>query len=111
MQDWKSRTDEQTAAAAQAGEAGAEEELLNRYKPIVRARARKFFFAGGETRISSVRSGNAVGGGDFAPDRILPDCVRAALAGEPVCVRNPRSVRPYQHVLESLSAYLLVAQK
>ena len=69
------------------------------------------FFAGGETRISSVRSGNAVGGGDFAPDRILPDCVRAALAGEPVCVRNPRSVRPYQHVLESLSAYLLVAQK
>ena len=58
-----------------------------------------------------MRSGNAVGGGDFAPDRILPDCVRAALAGEPVRVRNPRSVRPYQHVLESLSAYLLVAQK
>ena len=69
------------------------------------------FFAEGETRISSVRSGNAVGGGDFAPDRILPDCVRAALAGEPVRVRNPHSVRPYQHVIEPLSAYLLVAEK
>ena len=69
------------------------------------------FFAGGEARISSVRSGNAVGGGDFAPCRILPDCVRAALAGESVRVRNPHSVRPYQHVLEPLSAYLLVAEK
>ena len=58
-----------------------------------------------------MRSGNALGGGDFAPGRILPDCVRAALAGEPVRVRNPHSVRPYQHVLEPLSAYLLVARR
>lgn len=67
------------------------------------------FFAGGETRVSSARSGNAVGGGDFAPGRILPDCVRAAAAGEPVRVRNPQSVRPYQHVLEPLFAYLAIA--
>ena len=69
------------------------------------------YFAGGETRISSVRSGNAVGGGDFAPGRILPDCVRAALEGGPILVRNPRAVRPYQHVLEPLFAYLLVAEE
>ena len=75
VQDWKSRTDEQTPAAAQAGEAGAEEELLNRYKPIVRARARKFFFAGGETEdlvqegmiglVSAIRDFRADGGKSF----------------------------------------------
>lgn len=61
--------------------------------------------------ISTVRAGNVIGGGDFAKDRIIPDCVRAMQKGEPVNVRNPHSVRPYQHVLEPLAAYLLIAEK
>ena len=61
--------------------------------------------------ISTARAGNVIGGGDFAEDRIIPDCVRAAAAGEDIIVRNPFSVRPYQHVLESLYAYLLIAAK
>lgn len=61
--------------------------------------------------ISTARAGNVIGGGDFAEDRIIPDCVRAAVAGEDIIVRNPFSVRPYQHVLESLYAYLLIAAK
>ena len=61
--------------------------------------------------ISTARAGNVLGGGDFAKDRIIPDCVRAMQKGEPVIVRRPNSVRPWQHVLEPLSAYLLIAQK
>lgn len=58
--------------------------------------------------VSTLRCGNVIGGGDFAKDRILPDCVRAALEGRDIQLRNPGSVRPYQHVLEALCAYLLV---
>ena len=61
--------------------------------------------------ISTARAGNVIGGGDFAKDRIIPDCVRAVSKGEPIIVRNPHSVRPYQHVLEPLFAYLLIAEK
>ena len=61
--------------------------------------------------ISTARAGNVLGGGDFAKDRILPDCVRAAARGEHILVRNPGSVRPYQHVLEPLFAYLLIAER
>ena len=68
-----------------------------------------FFRAEGAPAISTARSGNVIGGGDFAADRIIPDCVRAALAGRPIIVRNPHSTRPYQHVLECLSGYLLLA--
>lgn len=60
--------------------------------------------------VSTVRAGNVLGGGDFSDNRIIPDCVRAALAKEPVTVRNPHSIRPYQHVLEALFAYLMVAK-
>ena len=60
--------------------------------------------------VSTMRAGNVIGGGDFAPDRIVPDCIRSALAGVRIVVRSPHSVRPYQHVLEPLSAYLLVAE-
>lgn len=70
---------------------------------------RRSFFTGGPA-VSAARAGNVIGGGDFAAERILPDCVRAALAGQPIILRNPRSVRPYQHVLEPLSAYLLIAR-
>lgn len=72
---------------------------------------RSSFFADGRTAISTARAGNVIGGGDFANDRIIPDCVRAMKAGESVKVRNPYSTRPYQHVLEPLNAYLLIAQR
>ena len=61
--------------------------------------------------ISTARAGNVIGGGDFANDRIIPDSVRAAQKGENIIVRNPYSTRPYQHVLEPLYAYLLIAAK
>lgn len=69
------------------------------------------FFADGHTAISTARAGNVIGGGDFAKDRIIPDCVRAALKGEDIIVRNPYSTRPYQHVLEPVCAYLMIAEK
>jgi len=68
-------------------------------------------FLKGNVAVSTARAGNVIGGGDFAKDRIIPDCVRAAMEGRPITLRNPDSVRPYQHVLESLSAYLLILQK
>lgn len=61
--------------------------------------------------ISTARAGNVIGGGDFANDRIIPDCVRAALKHEDIIVRNPFSTRPYQHVLEPVYAYLMIAAK
>jgi CDP-glucose 4,6-dehydratase len=59
--------------------------------------------------LASARAGNVIGGGDWAEDRILPDCVRALARGEPIPVRNPHAVRPWQHVLEPLSGYLRLA--
>lgn len=67
------------------------------------------FFPEGTVAISTARAGNVIGGGDFAHDRIVPDCVRAALRHEDIVVRNPYSTRPYQHVLEPLYAYLMIA--
>ena len=67
------------------------------------------FFADGRVAISTARAGNVIGGGDFASDRIIPDCVRAAIEGKDIVVRNPYSTRPYQHVLEPLYAYLMIA--
>lgn len=72
---------------------------------------KKSFFADGRTAISTARAGNVIGGGDFAVDRIIPDCIRAMEKGEKIVVRNPNSIRPYQHVLEPLYAYMLIAQK
>lgn len=69
------------------------------------------FFQDGRTAISTARAGNVIGGGDFARDRIIPDCVRAAADKQPIIVRNPYSTRPYQHVLEPVMAYLMIAQK
>ena len=71
----------------------------------------KSFFADGRCAISTARAGNVIGGGDFAADRIIPDCVRSALSGTDVTVRNPYSIRPYQHVLEPLCAYLLITMR
>lgn len=69
------------------------------------------FFADGRTAISTARAGNVIGGGDFASDRIIPDCVRAVSENREIIVRNPYSTRPYQHVLEPLFAYLMITQK
>jgi len=70
-----------------------------------------FFSDHNSTAISTARSGNVIGGGDYAKDRIIPDCIRAVQKKEPIILRNPNSTRPYQHVLECLSGYLLLAQK
>jgi CDP-glucose 4,6-dehydratase len=72
---------------------------------LVTAAYRESFFGKGAA-IASVRAGNVIGGGDWAPDRIIPDSVRALVAGEAITVRNPDGVRPWQHVLEPLSGYL-----
>ncbi len=61
--------------------------------------------------IASARAGNVIGGGDWASDRLIPDCVRSLLKGERIIIRNPDSIRPWQHVLEPLSGYLLLAKK
>ena len=61
--------------------------------------------------LASARAGNVIGGGDWATDRLIPDCINALLAGEPVRIRNPHAIRPWQHVLEPLSGYLALAQK
>jgi len=71
---------------------------------------RRSFLAASGVAVSTARAGNVIGGGDFAANRIVPDLVRAALGKRPATVRNPHSVRPYQHVLEPLCAYLLLAK-
>lgn len=96
-----------------------ENENLNGYDPYSNSKScselvtdsyRKSFFQDRHIAISTVRAGNVIGGGDFSEDRIIPDCVRAVLAGKDIIVRNPYSVRPYQHVLEPLAVYLMIAQ-
>ena len=69
----------------------------------------KSSFLNGKVAVSTARAGNVIGGGDFANDRIIPDCIRAAIKHEDIIVRNPFSTRPYQHVLEPVYAYLMIA--
>ena len=98
-----------------------EDEPLDGYDPysnskscselVTHSYVNSFFADESAPAISTARAGNVIGGGDFANDRILPDCVRAATEGSEVIVRNPHSIRPYQHVLEPLFAYLMIAQK
>ena len=78
---------------------------------VTAAYRRSFFSAEGAAAVASARAGNVVGGGDWALDRIVPDCIRALSVGEAVQVRNPDAVRPWQHVLEPLSAYLWLASR
>lgn len=68
------------------------------------------FYKDVDVAVSTARAGNVIGGGDFANDRIIPDCVRAAQTGNDIVVRNPHSTRPYQHVLEPLKIYLMIAK-
>lgn len=69
------------------------------------------FFQDRPIAVSTVRAGNVIGGGDFATDRIIPDCIRSAINNEKIIIRNPYSIRPYQHVIEPLMAYLMIAEK
>ena len=69
------------------------------------------FYNDMDLAVSTARAGNVIGGGDFANDRIVPDCARAAMKKEDILVRNPHSTRPYQHVLEPVTVYLMIAQK
>lgn len=102
-----------------------EEDKLGGYDPysaskaaaeiVIESYQRSFFnvdkYDEHKTAVASVRAGNVIGGGDFADDRIIPDIVRAIELLEPVGLRNPASVRPWQHVLEPIGAYLMLAAK
>jgi CDP-glucose 4,6-dehydratase len=72
--------------------------------------ARSFFSDPNGTRLASARAGNVIGGGDWGEDRLVPDIMTAALEGRPARIRNPNSIRPWQHVLSPLSGYLVLAQ-
>jgi len=73
---------------------------------------RRTYFASGDAPfIASGRAGNVIGGGDWAEDRLIPDCIRAFHRAQPVVIRNPTSIRPWQHVLEPITGYLLLAQR
>lgn len=96
-----------------------ENEELNGYDPysnskscseLVTCSYKNSFFQNRDIAISTVRAGNVIGGGDFAIDRIIPDCIRAAQKGQEIIVRNPYSTRPYQHVLEPIMVYLMIAK-
>jgi CDP-glucose 4,6-dehydratase len=96
-----------------------EEDRLDGYDPysnskscseLVTSSYVRSFFNESACAISTARSGNVIGGGDFAKDRIIPDCAKAASQNKIINVRNPYSTRPYQHVLETLRAYLMIAQ-
>jgi CDP-glucose 4,6-dehydratase len=77
---------------------------------VTTAYRRSFFSDAGAPAVGSARAGNVIGGGDWAPDRLVPDVVRAALDGATLQIRNPAAVRPWQHVISPLSGYLLLAQ-
>ena len=78
---------------------------------VVQAWRWSFFASGEQVRVATARAGNVIGGGDYAADRIVPDCVRSLRAGQPITVRNPGAIRPWQHVLESVSGYLCLAAR
>lgn len=78
---------------------------------LVTAAYRRSFMATGHTALASARAGNVIGGGDWAADRLLPDILRACGRDEPVQIRNPHATRPWQHVLEPLGGYLVLAER
>ena len=83
---------------------------------LVTSSYRSLFFNPGEyhhhgVAIASARAGNVIGGGDWASDRLIPDCIRAILKNQKVLIRNPHAIRPWQHVLEPLCGYIALSQK
>lgn len=98
----------------------SEDDSLDGYDPYSNSKScselitnsyRKSFYTEKNIALSTARSGNVIGGGDFSDNRIIPDCIKAAINNEEIIVRNPNSIRPYQHVLEPIMAYLLIAKK
>lgn len=96
-----------------------ENERLNGFDPysnskscseLVTSSYKNSYFNSYNIAVSTARAGNVIGGGDFSADRIIPDCIRAAIKDQDIVLRNPNSIRPYQHVFEALSAYLLIAK-
>lgn len=97
-----------------------ETDILNGYDPysnskscseLITSSYRNSFLQSAGIAVSTARAGNVIGGGDFAENRIIPDCIRAVTSGREIAVRSPYSVRPYQHVLDPLTAYLLLAAR
>lgn len=97
-----------------------ETDRLNGYDPysnskscseLVTASYCKSFFSDRDLAVSTCRAGNVIGGGDFSENRIVPDCIKYTVKNIPIIVRNPNSVRPYQHVLEADMFYLMLAMK
>jgi CDP-glucose 4,6-dehydratase len=78
---------------------------------VTAAYRRSYFHSAGATSVASGRAGNVIGGGDWAKDRLIPDMIKAFAAGAPAIIRNPNSIRPWQHVLEPLAGYLTLAEK
>jgi CDP-glucose 4,6-dehydratase len=78
---------------------------------IISAAWRQSFLAPAGVAVATARAGNVIGGGDWSADRLLPDCVAALTRGEPILIRNPHATRPWQHVLEPLSGYLILAER
>ncbi len=104
-----------------SGRAFREDDGLDGFEPysnskscselVTKTYMRCYFDKEDAVAVSTARAGNVIGGGDFAPDRLIPDCVRAAENKEKVIIRNPASTRPFQHVLEPVSVYLMIAEK
>lgn len=103
----------------ETGQAFAETDPLGGHDPysaskaateLVAASYRRSFFASGPL-LATARAGNVIGGGDWAADRLLPDLVRGLQSGQPAVIRRPEATRPWQHVLESVSGYLLLGQR
>jgi CDP-glucose 4,6-dehydratase len=103
----------------ESNEGYKEDERLGGFDPYSNSKActelatssyRSSFFADSQTLIATARAGNVIGGGDWSEDRLLPDVFRHLIFGKPLLIRNPNSVRPWQHVLEPLSGYLILAE-
>jgi CDP-glucose 4,6-dehydratase len=112
-------TTDKVYANDDSGRAFGEEDRLGGYDPysaskaaaeLVTASYRQSFYATSKARVATARAGNVLGGGDFAADRLVPDVVRAALAGERLAIRNPTATRPWQHVLDCICGYLVFAE-
>ncbi|NLJ97230.1 MAG: CDP-glucose 4,6-dehydratase [Clostridiales bacterium] len=97
-----------------------EDDVLNGHDPYSNSKScselvtmcyKRSFFDNKSVAISTARAGNVIGGGDFSDNRIIPDCIRAAINNEDINIRNPYSIRPYQHVLEPLYVYLMIVAK
>ena len=98
-----------------------EDEMLDGFDPYSNSKScselvthsyiNSFFQGEDAPAVSTARAGNVIGGGDFAPDRIIADCIRSVSQKEKIILRNPHSVRPFQHVLEAIYAYLMIAQR